>query len=49
MFARGAYGDDAQFDAGQIGQWQNGVIEVIDPGDKRTAAPVYPKPPWPGQ
>jgi branched-chain amino acid transport system substrate-binding protein len=33
--------------AGQIGQWQNGVFEVIDPGKKRTAAPVYPKPAWP--
>ena len=35
--------------AGQIGQWQNGVIEVIDVGDKRTADPIYPKPSWPGQ
>ncbi len=33
--------------AGQIGQWQNGVFEVIDPGPKRTAAPIYPKPKWP--
>jgi ABC-type branched-subunit amino acid transport system substrate-binding protein len=33
--------------AGQIGQWQNGVPQVIDPGDKRTAAPIYPKQPWP--
>jgi len=33
--------------AGQIGQWQNGIFEVIDPGPKRTAAPIYPKPPWP--
>jgi len=32
---------------GQIGQWQNGVGEVIDVGDKRTATPIYPKPPWP--
>ena len=24
--------------AGQIGQWQNGVPQVIDPGAKRTAA-----------
>ncbi len=30
---------------GEIGQWQNGVAEVIDP-DTRTAAPVYPKPDW---
>jgi branched-chain amino acid transport system substrate-binding protein len=32
---------------GQIGQWQSGVAQVIDVGDKRTADPVYPKPPWP--
>jgi branched-chain amino acid transport system substrate-binding protein len=32
---------------GEIGQWQNGVFEVIDPGEKRTAAPEIPKPPWP--
>jgi branched-chain amino acid transport system substrate-binding protein len=31
---------------GEIGQWQNGVYEVIDPGKKRTAAPEYPKPEW---
>jgi branched-chain amino acid transport system substrate-binding protein len=33
--------------AGQIGQWQGGEAEVIDPGEKRTADPIYPKPPWP--
>jgi len=37
--------------AGEIGQWQNGVPEVIDPpnqyGEKRTAEPIYPKPDWP--
>jgi branched-chain amino acid transport system substrate-binding protein len=32
---------------GEIGQWQNGVFEVIDCGEKRTAPPLYPKPPWP--
>jgi branched-chain amino acid transport system substrate-binding protein len=32
---------------GEIGQWQNGVFEVIDPGKKRTAPPEYPKPNWP--
>lgn len=33
---------------GQMGQWQNGVFEVIDPAsDNRTAAPIYPKPAWP--
>ncbi len=31
---------------GEIGQWQNGVWQVIDPGVKRTAKPVYPKPAW---
>ncbi len=33
--------------AGQIGQWQNGIFEVVDLGDKRTADPIYPKAPWP--
>jgi branched-chain amino acid transport system substrate-binding protein len=33
--------------AGQIGQWQKGLAEVIDPGVKRTATPIYPKAPWP--
>ncbi len=32
---------------GQIGQWQKGIFEVIDPGKNRTAAPIYPKPKWP--
>lgn len=32
---------------GQIGQWQKGVFEVIDPGERRTAAPIFPKPAWP--
>jgi branched-chain amino acid transport system substrate-binding protein len=32
---------------GQVGQWQNGIFEVIDLGEKRTAAPIYPKPSWP--
>jgi branched-chain amino acid transport system substrate-binding protein len=32
---------------GEIGQWQKGVFEVIDPGKKRTAPPEYPKPEWP--
>jgi branched-chain amino acid transport system substrate-binding protein len=32
---------------GEIGQWQKGVFEVIDPGAKRTAPPLYPKPMWP--
>jgi branched-chain amino acid transport system substrate-binding protein len=33
--------------SGQVGQWQNGETEVIDVGPKRTAKPIYPKPPWP--
>ncbi len=32
---------------GQVGQWQNGIFEVIGPSDKATADVVYPKPPWP--
>jgi branched-chain amino acid transport system substrate-binding protein len=32
---------------GEIGQWQNGLFEIIDPGKKRTAKPIYPKPEWP--
>jgi branched-chain amino acid transport system substrate-binding protein len=32
---------------GQDGQWQSGIFEVIDTGAKRTAKPIYPKPPWP--
>ena len=31
---------------GLVGQWQNGVWEVIDVGAKRTAKPIYPKPNW---
>lgn len=33
--------------AGQIGQWQNGVPQIIDVGAKRTKAPMYPKQAWP--
>jgi len=32
---------------GNIGQWQKGVFEVVMPKDKRTAQPLFPKPPWP--
>ena len=32
---------------GQTGQWQKGEYEIISPKDKRTAQPIYPKPPWP--
>ena len=33
--------------AGQIGQWQKGVFEVIDNDNKATAPMLYPKPAWP--
>jgi branched-chain amino acid transport system substrate-binding protein len=39
MIAQAAY-------AGQIGQWQNGVFEVIDDDAHNTAPMIYPKPPW---
>jgi branched-chain amino acid transport system substrate-binding protein len=32
---------------GEIGQWQNGVFEVIGPKKHATAKFVYPKPAWP--
>jgi branched-chain amino acid transport system substrate-binding protein len=32
---------------GQIGQWQNGIFEVVDNDKNNTAPFVYPKPPWP--
>ncbi|MBN2535455.1 MAG: amino acid ABC transporter substrate-binding protein [Spirochaetales bacterium] len=35
--------------SGEIGQWQNGIFEVIGPPDKATAKPVYPKPAWPSK
>jgi branched-chain amino acid transport system substrate-binding protein len=35
--------------AGMIGQYINGVAEVIDVGAKRTADPLYPKPAWPAK
>lgn len=34
---------------GEIGQWQNGVFEVVGPKDKASATFVYPKPHWLGQ
>ena len=37
----------AECHPGEIGQWQSGIFEVIDPGVKRTAPPEYPKPNWP--
>lgn len=32
---------------GEIGQWIDGVYEVVGPRDKATAEFVYPKPEWP--
>jgi branched-chain amino acid transport system substrate-binding protein len=32
---------------GEIGQWQNGVFEVVGPKKHATAKFVYPKPAWP--
>jgi len=32
---------------GEVGQWQNGAFEIVAAKEKRTAAPIYPKPPWP--
>jgi branched-chain amino acid transport system substrate-binding protein len=32
---------------GEIGQWQNGVFEVVGPKEHATAKFVYPKPAWP--
>ncbi|MCX6070226.1 MAG: amino acid ABC transporter substrate-binding protein [Chloroflexi bacterium] len=31
----------------EIGQWQNGVFEVVGPVEHATAEVVYPKPDWP--
>lgn len=33
--------------AGEIGQWQKGLFEVVSRKEKATAAPVIPKPAWP--
>jgi len=44
-FENGLLAKDAH--PGEIGQWQNGVYEVIGPKNKATAKPIYPKPKWP--
>ena len=31
---------------GNVGQWQNGVFEVIDADSRRTADPIFPFPGW---
>jgi branched-chain amino acid transport system substrate-binding protein len=37
---------DKEAHPGEVGQWQNGVYEVVG-GRQTTAEFVYPKPPWP--
>ena len=32
---------------GNVGQWQDGIFEVIDRSDKATSDPIVPKPAWP--
>jgi branched-chain amino acid transport system substrate-binding protein len=32
---------------GEVGQWQKGSFEIVAANAKRTAEPIYPKPPWP--
>jgi branched-chain amino acid transport system substrate-binding protein len=32
---------------GEVGQWQNGVFEIVSAKQKRTAEPIFPKPAWP--
>lgn len=32
-----------------VGQWQDGVFELVAPTDSQTAEPVIPKPEWPEQ
>jgi branched-chain amino acid transport system substrate-binding protein len=34
---------------GQVGQWQDGIFEVVAPSDKTTADPMIPKPKWPSK
>lgn len=44
-FERG--GIPADLYPGHVGQWQNGIFEVIGPPDRATANPIIPKPRWP--
>ena len=32
---------------GEIGQWQNGIFEVVGRKENATAKLLFPKPPWP--
>ena len=43
-FTNNVLGEDMY--QGFLGQWQNGVFEVIDADARRTADPWYPKPAW---
>lgn len=31
---------------GQVGQWQNGEFEIVDPGVEGAVEPIFPKPEW---
>jgi branched-chain amino acid transport system substrate-binding protein len=44
-FENGLFAKEAHI--GEIGQWINGVYEVVGPVAKSTGDLVYPKPPWP--
>jgi branched-chain amino acid transport system substrate-binding protein len=44
-FDKGLLSKDAH--KGEVGQWVNGVYEVVGPKEHATAEFVYPKPPWP--
>jgi branched-chain amino acid transport system substrate-binding protein len=44
-FDRGLLSKDCH--TGEVGQWVNGVYEVVGPKKNATADFVYPKPPWP--
>ena len=44
-FENGLLAKDAH--PGEIGQWQNGLYEVIGPKEHATAEIIYPKPEWP--
>ena len=35
------------YSPGEIGQWQKGEFEIVASKEKRTAAPIFPKPAWP--
>ena len=43
-FTNNYYAEDMYL--GLLGQWQDGVFEVVDADARRTADPWYPKPAW---